>query len=357
MPKINENLLIFSIASLLFTANQLIEFLLIKLFKANYSDLCIWDCWWYSSLVLNHYDTEPHAHPKMDAANWAFFPFVPIAAKILFSITTLSAQTSLILTSKLFFLLAIYFFTKMVRAYSPDTPYIISGSIAAFNPYAIYGNVGYTESAFLLFSSLFFYNLKKEKFIAAAMSGAILGSVRFAGIFSLPSYLLSAFRKTKEADYPIIYFIFGALLIPIGLAAFMFYLYLLVGDALAFSNIQRAWGRIPGNPIIILYNGFLGGPWGKYWATISLMAILGAAYLAYKKMYEFAIFSILCTIIPLSTGLWAMPRYIFWQPPILFLIAYFLRKKRKIWTLFLLISTIAQGIMYMGWTSGKAWAI
>lgn len=93
MPKVNENFLIFSIASLLFTANQLIEFLLIKLFKANYSDLCIWDCWWYSGLVLNHYDTEPHAHPKMNATNWAFFLFSQLRQKYFFHYNNLCSNS------------------------------------------------------------------------------------------------------------------------------------------------------------------------------------------------------------------------------------------------------------------------
>lgn len=351
-----ENTSIFTLGIILFALNQLIEILLINFFDANYSSLCKWDCGWYSGIVSRGYDIAPHAHAKLDAANWAFFPFVPLVATSLATIANISAPMSLVLTSKALFLLAIYAFMKMAKEYSSDIPYVVSGSVVAFSPYAIYGNVGYTESAFLLFSAWFFYCLKRQQFISAALVGAFLTSVRLVCVFSVLSYFINGLSKLRNKQMDLNVLILGSLLIPLGLAFFMFYLYWLTGDALAFVNIQRAWGRIPSNPINFIVDGLQGDLLNKYWAVLSVAAILASSFLAYKKMYEFAIFSFLCTIIPLSTGLWGMPRYVFWQSPILFLIAYLL-SKRRMWFLFLPFFTAGQVIMYIGWFSGKGWVI
>lgn len=352
----SENISLLTTGLALFLLNQLIEFLLITALESNYSKLCNWDCGWYSGLVRNGYDAEPHAHPKMDAANWAFFPFFPLLAKAFAFLSNASPSVALVITGKVLFLLAIFAFMKMAKEYSPNIPFLISGSMVALSPYAIYGNTGYTESAFLLFSACFFYLLKKEKWIAAALVGALLTSVRLAGIFSLFSYIVSSLKKLKNKELDMHVFLLGALLIPLGLGLFMLYLYWLTGDALAFSNIQRSWGRIPSNPIHVLWDGLQGSLFNQFAAAMSLAALLAAGLLAYKKMYDFAVFSFLCTIIPLSTGLLAMPRYIFWQAPILFLLAYFC-SKNKFWVLVLPIFTTMQAVMYMGWISDKAWTI
>jgi hypothetical protein len=351
-----ENKTIIVIAILLFLINQLIELLIVFNLNENYHNLCKWDCGWYGSIVVDGYHIEPNAHEKMDAANWAFFPFFPLAAKFLGHVIGISAPWALILTSKIFFLLAIFGFIKMAKAYSPSISSIIAGSVVAFNPYAIYGNVGYTESSFLFFSALFFYALKKEKYMAAGIVGAVLSSVRLAGLFALVSYVISVFLNYQKKNLNLRLLILSCLLIPLGLAIFIAYLYWLTGDGLAFSHIQRAWGRSPSNPLNHIMQGLQGDWLSKYYALISVFAFIATLALAYKREYALAVFSLLGVVIPLSTGLVSIPRYIFWQAPLLFMAAHVLSNK-IIFSIVLPFLIVAQVILYRGWLLGGGWVI
>ena len=54
------------------------------------------------------------------------------------------------------------------------------------SPYAIYGNVGYTEPMFLMLTCACFVALHAEKHVWAGCAGALLGAVRFAGMAAVP---------------------------------------------------------------------------------------------------------------------------------------------------------------------------
>lgn len=350
----NESLLLIALA--FFIANQLIEALVISLFDFRYEYLCSWDCSWYKGVTQGGYDVEPHAHEKGDAANWAFFPALPLAARVIGFLLGSGAGAALVVTSKVFFLLSIFAFLKFGKAYRPGLDPLVLASVVAFNPYSIYGNVGYTESLFLLLTCVFFYFLKHGNVIAAGIAGAFLTSTRVVGIVAIASYLHALWRERPRGAGQYERALLGLLLMPLGLALFMAFLYYLSGDALAFSHIQRAWSRLPGNPFHHLAGGLQGGPVDKYFAVMTVLALLVPVYFAWKKNVELALFSLGCTLIPLSTALWAMPRYIWWQAPVLLAVALLLRK-RIVWTVFVAGSAAGLTYVYFSWFSGKGFLV
>lgn len=349
---VSRNESLFLIAAAFFLANQLIEALAIQLFGFGGEYPCHWDCGWYKSVVEAGYDVEPNAHEKGDAANWAFFPALPFAARFVEFLLGTNPGAALVITSKVFFLLSIFAFLKFAKAYRPGLDPLILASVVAFNPYSIYGNVGYTESLFLLLTCVFFYFLKRGNLIAAGIAGAFLTSTRVVGVVAAGSYLCALWherpRGAKEYERALL----GLLLIPLGLALFMTFLYYRSGDALAFSHIQRAWGRLPGNPFGHLLVGLGASPLEKYFAIMTVLALLVSVYFAWKKNLDLALFSLGCTLIPLSTTVWSMPRFIWWQAPILLAVALLLTK-RIAWIMFVAGSVSGLTYFYLSWFSGK----
>lgn len=312
-----------NIAFLVFLSNQFLEFIILLSNAQSYSRLCEWDCPWYGSIVNYGYDYEAHGHERGDAANWAFFPALPLVASLLAKLGPLTAQTALVVVAKLFFFLSIFAFIKFATLYAPKVSPWVAGAVAGLHPYAIYGNVGYTESMFLFFSCLSFTALRQQRFEAAGLAGAVLSAVRPTGVLFGLAYLIAALRSAPSA-VPLerLRMGFGLLLLPLGLALFMVFLYYRMGDGLAFSHVQIAWERIPSNPFKYLVVGLEAtDALPQLWAWMTVLALVMTAYLVLSKEYGLAAFSLCATLIPLSTGLTAMPRYLWWQAPLLLVIA------------------------------------
>lgn len=357
-----ENRHLALIAFSLFLMNQLLELSFLFAFKYQYSNLCGWDCIWYTGIVTHGYDLSPHVFanfPKGDVANWAFFPLLPMTAFVIkSSIGIVSSAYAVVITSKIFFALSIFAFIKFGLAYYPRLNPWVLGSIASFNPYVIYANAGYTESAFLLFTCLFFYFFKNKQFLIAGIMGGILSAVRLAGIFALfaiiPSWI-ELFQKANAKSK--IALLLMALLMPLGLSIFMVYLFWLCGDALAFIHIQKAWGRTIQWPWIVLYEGLTGSPLFIYWALISVLSLAIAVYFLFHRTVELGLFLAMSTLIPLSTGLLSMPRYIFWQAPFLLFLAITVSKKSYLWKIAIALSILGMSYLYYFWPTGSNWVI
>ena len=349
------------IAALFFLANQVVELLLILLigseysFGSEYSYICFWDCNWYVDIVKNGYDVEAHQGWKGDAANWVFFPGFPLAAGAIKYLTGLAPWISVIITAKVFFFFAIFGFIRFCKVYSPSLPPLLAGAVIAFSPYSIYANVGYTESLFLFLTCVFFILLNKNNYLGAGLIGGILSSIKVLGVVTIVPYGIGVIRHWrklfKSRNYRLIVCL-GFLCIPLGLACFMFYLYWHVGDALAFSHAQRAWPRVFDNPLKYIEQGLRGDRYHKYLALTAIFSGLVCIRLFFQKRFELASFTFLCTLIPLTSSLLSMPRYVAWQAPVLLVVAELIRKK-QLWVLVLPCFIIGLSYMYLAWITRK----
>jgi hypothetical protein len=207
-----------------------------------------------------------------------------------------------------------------------------------------------------LLTCAFFYALRRGNHVAAGVAGAILTSTRVVGILVVLSYLWTVVREPARDPKQRERMLLGLFLIPLGLALFMAFLYYRSGDALAFSHIQRAWDRLPSNPLGHLRGGFRAGGVNRYWAIMTVLALLVPVYFAVKKNVELAVFSLGATLIPLSTGVWAMPRFIWWQAPVLLALAVFLNRRLG-WIVYLAGALMGLTYMYVSWLSGKGFVI
>ncbi len=181
---------------------------------------CKLDCHWYSSIVRDGYHLEPSAHPKGDAANWAFFPTFPIAAKFLAFLTGYDARVVLPVTSRLFLLASIFLFLIVAKREFGENARVLSGMLVAFNPYVVYAYAGYTETLYFFLTALAFHAADKQRWVSAGFFSAILSSTRLVGVFFGAVLAMEYFRTgvlRNRKLWPAL--MLGLMLCPLGLAA------------------------------------------------------------------------------------------------------------------------------------------
>jgi hypothetical protein len=353
------------IACSLFLINQLIELIILKALPPyGYNSLCRLDCHGYSSIVRDGYKAEyTTAESYQSMSNWAFFPLLPALAGLLHNLMGFSAEKAIVVTGKLFFLGSIFLFIKFAMVYAPAIRPVIAGGVAALNPYAIYGNVGYTEPLFLFFTCLLFLLLNQRLYLLSGISGAFLSSVRLVGIIGIIPYIYALIvRRSDSGRSRRLGLVIGLLIIPTGLIMFMLHMYERTGDALAFANAQAAWGR-PSSVgalswLANLRDGYASEFWlNRYNAFSSTLALLVPIYFFIRKQYDLALFSLFCTLLPLSSLLWSLPRYIWWQAPVLLAVASVVSLRKSFAAAWFSFAIVAQFLCYRQWFSPYDWYI
>ncbi len=355
-----------AISAGLFLAHQVMEGIFLLWFAPNgYSDLCQLDCKRYADIASNGYERlQLSEFDYSRTANLAFFPLLPIAASLVSRLLDLSPQTATILTAKAFFFLSIYAFIRLAQTIIPSAHPLAVGSIAAFNPYSIYGNAGYTEPLFLFLTCTLFALLERRMFLVAGLAGGLLSASRFVGIVSMVSHLISWAQHWPSWRWgPRIRAIAGMVLIAAGLLFFMAHLYERTGDPLAFIHIQKAWGRSaptgPASWMFALGNGLSSNWWlYRYWAASGIVVlIISLTFILRRRYVSLASFSLLSTLIPLSSDCWGLSRYIWWQAPVLLFVAYCFVRNRALLAGWLTFAILVNAWCYRLWFTDINWHI
>lgn len=329
-----------------------------------------WDSGWYRTIILQGYDEFPSGHPNGDAANWAFFPLYPIIVKIFYLVINVDPY---IIGS---FISTICIIGSLIMGYlyiletrdnkSKGIIFIILMSLGMFS---FYFYITYTESLYLLLLISALYFLYKEKYILVGILGAFASATRSMGVMLVFAIAVQYTAKYLEKDERTFKgyicealknakLILGVLLIPSGIFTYMNYLGHKVGDPMAFSRIEIAWGKHISNPFRNLYNAFTNG--NKYDMVMAIFAVLAIGiifYLIINKRFVEGILGIIFVFIPLSTGMQSMSRYLIGSfVYILGLIDIISTIKNKIIIKIIIgISIGIEIILIIGWIKGSAY--
>lgn len=340
--------------------------------------MCQWDCEWYVHTIRNGWDVEPRLQldDSLDQANWAFFPLYILLARAVRALVDLTAAESAMGVSLLCFagfVVVSAFYRHITRPGS--SPWLWVAFLFAL-PYSFYFFAPYTESLYLLLSSVALLALSLHRPMQAGVTSAVLSATRAPGIILVPwiagERLLYLWRGWRAAlSWPERWRLLGdaalpVALAPLGLFAFMFFLYLRTGDALAFSHIQTAWSRNFHNPAAILYWGFAQNDWYKlfyldsqvqaYNATFALLGLIAAAWLAWRRRFLECWFCAASTLLPLATAVYSMPRYMAGNPVFLYVACdLFAAIPSRVLKIVLLLAGVAlQVIFLLAWFDGAA---
>lgn len=235
----------------------------------------------------------------------AFFPLYPLLIGYLARTLNIAYVTAGEFISNICFLLVLGIFWKILMTLfnkRKDRFTLAAWSLMfmLFFPTSFYFAGVYTESIFMAFVLVAIYSLLKKRFVLYGISAALASGTRLIGAFFL---------------------------VPIGLFAYMGYLYKSNGDPLLFIHAQPAFGaNRTGGDIVILPQVF----WRyakifytvppnhyDYWIALLEVVMLfyafGMLWYAWKKDLprRWIYFSLAAVIVPTLTGtLSSVPRYI-----------------------------------------------
>lgn len=334
--------------------------------------LCQWDCGWYLHTARKGYDLVPGSNARGDAANWAFFPLYPMLVSAVWRIFSISPLLAGLLVSNAAALLSGFVAARLLKNFRSLLTFCV---ILYFGPFSFYFASVYTEALFLLLTLICLYFLSRQQYLAAGVAAAFLSGTRAVGVFMVLVIVGTAlcdhlskgrsfwsFPRAALANPQLVLAVFVA---PLGLFAYMAYLHFHMGDALAFSHIQRGWDRVLGNPLTLLVKGLgitslrrlLNGGMAQWCALWSLLGLIGAGYLMRLRRFPEAVFVLICLLIPLSTGLDSMPRYVIGLAPLLLVSSELISTNRKFMMFALPMLALANTPLLIWWAQEAGFLI
>jgi hypothetical protein len=328
--------------------------------------MCRWDCSWYVKLSQTGYDPFP-VPTMINAGNWAFFPLYPILVAIVRTLTglqTIVAATGLSIVLCIVSARVVWpLLGKDLRAYTLFSAFLLAG------PFSIWFTTFYTEALFLLLSLCVFAALQKKQFLLAGLFAALLSGTRIVGVFIVFAILIEIWRAHRAAGGSWRDFIPAVLkqptqllaifIAPLGLFAYMAYLHFHIGDALAFSHVQRAWSRPTGSPVVFVWNALTSFPKEGWIPTpsqqLAVAVIVGYALaiaLLVRKRYGMAVYALICLTLPLFAGMASVARFTAALAPMPLMLTELLASRRWLFAVSLFLLLAAGYFTTVGWLTG-----
>lgn len=329
--------------------------------------LCRWDCTWYIRMAETGYDTFP-VPSRVSAGNWAFFPFYPMLVGVIGKFiplpTIVLASLISMVTAYAAIIAAWPLLGRNIMAYTLYAAFMLSG------PVSFYFTTFFTEVMFVLLTTLVFRFLARSDYLGAAGASALLSGTRIVGVFASLSIGVKAlmdYRRDKGTWRGIIGGLLGqpklmlAIFIsPLGFFIYVAFLNYWIGDGLAFSHTQRAWGRMIDNPATYLWEGLVNWPDdgailsnSQILALAAVTGLVATAVLALRKQWPAVVFCLFCIIIPLAAGLASMLRFMAGMAPVTITAATILGKNRIVFAISLITLLIGAWFVTLAWLGGN----
>ena len=207
----------------------------------------------------------------------------------------------------------------------------------AIFPTAIFFSAVYTESLFLLLTVGSVYYARRGNFITSGVFGALASMTRVEGVLTALPLAYEVWRAWRERrGTTLARGAVGLGLVPLGLLSYMFYLYALQGDPLAFTKVQADWNRHFAMPWVSIANtigAIATPPFGSDTANhiielVFTLAFIGLLVVAFRTLRpSYAWYFAASLLMPMCTAsLMSMPRFVLVVFPAFMLLALFGRR-------------------------------
>lgn len=278
----------------------------------------------------------------------AFFPLYPFVVRLISNIAGFKTPGYLAFTglviSNFSFVLALVGFYKLIRLdHKKDIAWLAIYLLILF-PTAFYFGSLYTESLFLALTMWSFYLARKEKWFYASVLGGFASATRVIGVLLLPALFIEWLIQNKKKWFKkeLLYLA----IIPLGIFAYMYYLWKVTGDPLAFIHTLSGFGEQRSSTPIILpqvfYRYFFKILPNINWSYFSLVfttllevvsaiIFLGLSVLSFfKQRLSYAVYFALGYLVPTLSGSFSsFPRYVLVLFPAFILLAEYLKKTSR----------------------------
>jgi len=318
----------------------------------------VWDTGWYLNISQNGYTARPLDELISFQTNIVFFPLYPLLMRCVGSVIGNNYIAGFIISNFSLIIACVYLY-KLVRLDCDESSALRAVKYLLLFPISFILSGVFTESLYLALALICFYYARTGKWHLAGVSGFFLALTRSVGVLivlpllyeGLVSVLkenknLKSIKESRDQILPLLYL----LLIPLGTISFMVFNFYLTGDFLAFVHGQAAWGRYHGNPVEFLIDGYKGNMYNTFESVFTVISLLIFLLFFKKVRFSYWLFAMYSILVPLSTGIQSMPRYILVIFPFYILFAD-ISKKHLSEDLVTLFFALMQGFLMVFWTN------
>ncbi|HYJ04245.1 MAG TPA: mannosyltransferase family protein [Chthoniobacterales bacterium] len=270
-----------------------------------------WDGAWYRLLAKQGYGPPT---PEIVAA---FFPVYPLLVRgVAFVVRDL--QVASLIVSNGCLLAAALLFIRLLRLDYDEPICRRAITFLMFNPVSFFLSAAYAESTFLLLSIGALLAARQGKWLGAALCGGCLSATRAPGLVIgaplLAEYILQWRGRGAELRAFFRPHLLWLVLIPAGLAIYLFYFYIERGDFLVPMHSQaRGWEKRLAFPwqTFLWPTSFPASLVPLYQAIVGAAIILTAAGFFLKMRATYLVYAVAALLFYLMWGsLEGLPRYV-----------------------------------------------
>jgi len=285
--------------------------------------LSVWGRW-----DAQHYiEIAAHGYHGTDMA---FFPLYPLLLALIGTVTSSHLVAGLIVSNVALYMGLLFFYKLVEHETDRRVAYRAIFYISIF-PTAIFFSAVYTEALFFALTVASFYYIREHKWLLAGIIGALASATRVEGVLLFVPFAIEWWMAHRHGEGFSWRSIVGICLVPTGLAAYMTYLWVLVGDPLYFSHVQIHWNRHLAWPWVSIINSFHLITHAHVQQSIAYQCIelvftafmLSMLVLGFRTLRpSYWAYMLLSTVVPLSTSsLMSMPRFALVLFPIFMVLA------------------------------------
>lgn len=315
----------------------------------------IWDCGFYRSIVTDGYPAT-----ATGTASWAFFPLYPLSIRLLTMLTGMDIDLAgFVISNVCCYIACIYAYRYIMKTRANAEEALFYIALMVLGVCGFYESIMYTEAMYLMFLTMCFYYMEEESFLKMGICGALMTATRNTGVFFVfailffwihrlqPKSVKEFIVRTLEKERLIL----GTMLVPLGLFLYMYHLYRLTGDALAFVHIQKAFmlDTKPG-----MFNVFaralqIYGTQLWFWGYIAGLLLILAMICTQKKNSE-RVWGVINWIIPFQRGMGCQQRYLHIDLVTELIFSDWCMKMKRRWRIVILIAAaLAELVLMIMW--------
>jgi hypothetical protein len=281
-----------------------------------------WDAHWYLKIAAEGYMARAGLWDGGDGSTWPFFPALPLLIAGFGRLTGLEGAAAGLAVAHLLHLGGMLAFFAYARGLFGRRFARVAVAFFALWPFTVHQSVPMSEAVFVPLSLLALQRARAGDWAGAGVAAAGLSATRVAGAFvAFPLLALAARRFGLLRVLTVAPGTEGAVAMlaacGLGGGAFALHLWLVTGDALAFSHAQVAWGREPKWPwmtVLDALNPWLRDGesilWGAFNLGVAAAALALAVCLVRLRMAAEAGFAAIVIMLGLLAGeTMSLPRF------------------------------------------------
>ncbi|MFN8412029.1 MAG: mannosyltransferase family protein [Anaerolineales bacterium] len=306
-----------------------------------------WDSQYYVDIATNGYWYRPNQQ-----SNVAFFPLYPMMMRVVSKFFNGNLILTGFILSNLAFLGALIFFYLLTELELDSDSAKRAVFYLAFFPTSFFFSSLYTESLFVLLSVVTMYFARTHHWKTATVFGILTAATRNLGILIWPLVVwewlrvqgwsfnsiykkqtwLNLWNGFKQNWFELVILC----LIPLGMLAYIYFLKVNFERPFAFIETQAAWGRENIGLLAVLKKNISAlttseinkGWFTQFWNVSTIIFFLALVPFIWLKLGEgYAIFVLIMLLVPTSSAVGSVIRYVLTQFPAFMLLGWWGRRE------------------------------